>query len=331
MNNRERFLRTLNFKPVDRLPVIEWAWWWDKTIDRWHGEGLPPELTDCDEIRAYFGLDTIRETWVGPRRATCPPAPGHGLPVVYNREDYLAIKKHLYPDVAFDRELFRRWGEEQKAGETIIWIYMDGYFWFPRGLLGIENHLFAFYDQPDLMNEMNRDLMEFNLRIIDQICEVCVPDIMEIAEDLSYNHGPMLSKELFDEFLAPYYRPVTAKLRERGILPFVDTDGDLTECVSWFEENGVQGVEPLERQAGVDPVYIREKHPNVRMIGGFDKTIMHLGEERMRQEFEHMLPAMRSGGFILSIDHQTPPGVSLEDFRLYLSLLREYCEKAGSG
>ena len=61
---------------------------------------------------------------------------------------------------------------------------MDGYFWFPRGLLGIENHLFAFYDQPDLMKEMNQDLMEFNLRIIDQICGVCVPDIMEIAEDL---------------------------------------------------------------------------------------------------------------------------------------------------
>ena len=44
MNNVERFKNLMSFKPVDRLPVIEWAGYWDKTIDRWHGEGLPAEL-----------------------------------------------------------------------------------------------------------------------------------------------------------------------------------------------------------------------------------------------------------------------------------------------
>jgi uroporphyrinogen-III decarboxylase len=55
---------------------------------------------------------------------------------------------------------------------------------------------------------------------------------------------------------------------------------------------------------------------------------MHLGEARMRQEFERLMPAMRQGGFIPSCDHQTPPEVSLEDYRLYVRLLREYCEAA---
>jgi hypothetical protein len=60
------------------------------------------------------------------------------------------------------------------------------------------------------------------------------------------------------------------------------------------------------------------------MIGAFDKTVMHLGEARMRQEFERLLPVMRTGRFLPSVDHQTPPAVSMEDYRLYLSLLREY-------
>ena len=51
---------------------------------------------------------------------------------------------------------------------------------------------------------------------------------------------------------------------------------------------------------------------------------MHLGEQAMRQEFERILPAMKSGGFIPSVDHQTPPDVSLETYRLYVSLLKEY-------
>jgi len=32
----------------------------------------------------------------------------------------------------------------------------------------------------------------------------------------------------------------------------------------------------------------------------------------------------RRGGFIISCDHQTPPGVSYDQYQLYLRLFREY-------
>jgi hypothetical protein len=60
------------------------------------------------------------------------------------------------------------------------------------------------------------------------------------------------------------------------------------------------------------------------MIGHYDKMVMTRGEEAIHQEFERLLPLMRSGGFIPSVDHQTPPGVSLEQYRVYLRLLNEY-------
>ena len=40
MNARERFIKTMNFEKPDRMPMMEWASWWDKTIERWKGEGL---------------------------------------------------------------------------------------------------------------------------------------------------------------------------------------------------------------------------------------------------------------------------------------------------
>jgi hypothetical protein len=33
---------------------------------------------------------------------------------------------------------------------------------------------------------------------------------------------------------------------------------------------------------------------------------------------------MRAGGFIPSVDHQTPPEVGLDAYRVYLRLLEEY-------
>jgi uroporphyrinogen-III decarboxylase len=153
-----------------------------------------------------------------------------------------------------------------------------------------------------------------------------VPTFTTIAEDMSYNHGPMLSKALFDEFLAPYYRRLVPRLRERGVIVMVDTDGDPTRMVPWLEEVGVQGVLPLERQAGVDGMRIREVHPRTMMIGHFDKMVMDRGERAMRAEFERLLPLMRTGGFIPSVDHQTPPHITIEEYRLYRRLLDEYTE-----
>ena len=84
---------------------------------------------------------------------------------------------------------------------------------------------------------------------------------------------------------------------------------------------------PLERQAGVDAAAMRRQFPRFLMIGHYDKMVMPHGEAAMRAEFERLLPAMRSGGFIPSVDHQTPPGVSLDQYRIYLRLLEEYAAK----
>ena len=67
----------------------------------------------------------------------------------------------------------------------------------------------------------------------------------------------------------------------------------------------------------------------MRWIGHFDKMVMDKGEAATRAEFERLLPTAAGGGFLISCDHQTPPGVSYDDYCLYLSLFREYADKAG--
>jgi uroporphyrinogen-III decarboxylase len=81
---------------------------------------------------------------------------------------------------------------------------------------------------------------------------------------------------------------------------------------------------PLERQAGVDGMAIRQQYPEVCMVGHFDKMVMDRGEQAIRDEFERLMPLMKSGGFIPSVDHQTPPHVTIDQYRLYRRLLDEY-------
>ena len=326
MNHVERFRAVMNFQPVDRLPVWEWAMWWDKSIARWHNEGLPRELKHSQvfEIAQYFGLDPYQQFWFSTTQATIEAAQHHTEGMVSNMDDYRRLKPHLYPDHAPAIESMRPWAARQSRGEAVVWATLEGFFWFPRTLMDIERLSYAYYDQPELIHAINQDLLEFNLRLIRQMRPACVPTFMTLAEDMSYNHGPMISKDVFSEFLAPYYRRLIAELNELDIKLIVDTDGDVTLLVPWLLELGVSGVLPLERQAGVDGMKIRQQFPKVFLVGHYNKLVMSQGEAAMRAEFERLVPLMKTGGFIPSVDHQTPPEVSMEQYQTYLRLLAEY-------
>jgi uroporphyrinogen-III decarboxylase len=185
-------------------------------------------------------------------------------------------------------EAMRPWALRQASGEAVVWITLEGCFWFPR---------------------------------------TPIPTFATIAKDMSYNNGQVISEKHFDEFITPYYRRIIPRLEELEIIPLVDTDGDVTRLVPWLLREGIVGVPPLERQAGVDGLAIRRRYPEIGLVGHYDKMVMTRGELAMRNEFERLLSLMRSGRFIPSVDHQTPPGVSLTHYKAYVRLLTEYATR----
>lgn len=265
-----------------------------------------------------------------PRAHNCPAPSGHGAPIIQNENEYEALRPYLYTDqILSDLENDIRAHRRAHEGEDYTyWFTLEGFFWFPRTLFGIENHLFAFYDYPELMHRINQDLVKFHKRTLEVIYSEIEPAFMTFAEDMSYNNGPMLSHEQYNEFMLPYYQELVPTLRAHDTKVLIDTDGFVEPLIPWFLEGGIEGILPLERMAGVDVNRIREDFPDLLMIGGFDKTVMHKGEAAMRAEFERILPAIRSGGYIPSVDHQTPPNVDMDTYRVYMRLLREYAEKS---
>ncbi len=324
MNHVERFRAIMNFEPVDRLPRWEWAMWWDKTIERWHGEGLPKELDDVFEIHEYFGLDPYKQFWFSTNEPTIEAVQHHVDGGVSDMDDYERFLPHLFPDHSAAIETMEPWAARQAEGEAVVWITFEGFFWFPRTLMGFVKLMYAFIEQPELIHRMNEDLLRFNLGLLEQIEKACVPTFMTIAEDMSFNNGPMIGEGMFEEFVAPYYRRMLARVKEMNMLTIVDTDGDVTMMVPWLKSVGVEGVLPLERQAGVDGMKLREQFPDFALVGHYNKMVMRHGEDSMRQEFERLVPLMKTGGFIPSVDHQTPPGVSLDQYRIYLKLLEQF-------
>ena len=330
MTAAERFKKYLAGEPVDRCPAIEWAPWWNLTVERWRGEGLPDSADTNERIQDYFGLDKCLHIWASYKTADTPKPAGHGLGIMEDEEDWAKVKKTLFPPVekVASPAFLEYMQKARERGDTITRFTVDGFFWYPRVLFGIENHLYSFYDYPELYMEMCEAYSDWLIELFRYIFSNYKFDFMTFAEDMSYNNGPMLSKECFDQFLAPFYKKVIPVIHEYGVPVIIDSDGDITKAVDWYAEVGADGMLPLERKAGVDVSTYLDKQPQMSFIGHFDKMCMKFGKEAMREEFERILPSMKRGKVIVSVDHQTPPDVPIDYYKDYVELLYEYCAKA---
>ena len=142
------------------------------------------------DIAEYFGLDPYQQFWFSTTDDTIEAVQHHVEGIVSNMDDYLRLRPNFFPDHGQAIESMRPWARRQADGEAVVWITLEGYFWFPRTLMGFTKISLAFYDQPELIHQINQDLTDFNLQILDQVEKTCVPTFATIAEDMSYNHGP---------------------------------------------------------------------------------------------------------------------------------------------
>jgi len=330
MKAGERFRNYIDGKEIDRLPMIEWAPFWTETLERWAKEGVDTKINsffDYRRIQREFGLDGCLQTYYTWRTEKTPVAKSFGVGIMKDEGDYQKIKKTLFrePSEFYNREFYQKLKEV--SDDTVHWFTVEGFFWMPRELFGVEDHLFAFYDYPELLHEICSDYTEWLKKVFEFIGNNYKFDFMTFAEDMSYNSGPMISKQLFDEFLAPYYKKLIPILKSMDVPVVIDSDGDITDAVDWYGDVGADGMLPLERRAGVDVAEYIKKRPNMFFIGHFDKTVMSSGEDAMRKEFERIMPSWQKGKVIPAVDHQTPPDVSVENYKTYIKLLKEYSSK----
>ena len=148
MTTRERFRRVMiGDAAVDRLPAIEWAYWWDKTLELWYGQGLPRGLDEA-AMADFVGIDRNTQFWLPHKTPDCPRETSHGRGIVENESDYERLRPYLLPENAVQQMLpkIRQTLPFYENGQTLVWYTLDGFFWWPRTLLGIENHLYSFPD-----------------------------------------------------------------------------------------------------------------------------------------------------------------------------------------
>lgn len=257
-------------------------------------------------------------------------------PVITEEEDWPLLKERIESELEHYcsneklREIYGKYTDGHRNGGFSIRFRASGFFWTARELLGVEEHLIAFYEMPELLHEINDFILEKYLEYFDKIFSLIQPEVILFEEDLSGVNGPMISPEMFDEFIGAYYKKLIPFLKKKGVKNvFVDTDGDFRQLIPNMLAAGVDGFLPVDVNAGMDIVEVRRQFPGVKLIGGFNKLAIADGKEAIDKEFERLMPVIRQGGYIPGADHQVAPSTSLENYRYYLECLKEAMKDAG--
>ena len=203
-----------------------------------------------------------------------------------------------------------------------------GFFGSLRYLMGEIRLLTSYYDQPDLIKEIINYLVHFWIEVFYPLLEKIKPDCFLMWEDMCYKTGPLISPEIFREFMLPAYQKFTSFLKDEGVdIIIVDTDGNCWKLIPLFMEGGVTGIYPMEVAAGMDVVEVRKKFPRLQITGGIDKRVLAQDKSSIDKELKAKVPYMvKRGGYIPHVDHNIPPDVPFENFIYYRKRLEELIE-----
>ena len=206
------------------------------------------------------------------------------------------------------------------AGQMVTQHCIGGYMYL-RALVGPEDLLYLFVDNPRLVHKMMQRWLELADAVTARVQQHVAADVLFLAEDICYNHGLLISPDMVREFLFPYYQQLLANMRSRQQQPLLfqlDTDGNVNEAVDLYRSIGMQSMLPFEVAAENDLVALARKHPDLVMSGGIDKRILAAGPRAIDAYLERVMPYMvKRGGFIPTCDHGVPDDVSYASYCHY--------------
>lgn len=344
----------MRYQSVDRRP-LHLVGPWPDTLQRWYREGLPRDT----DLNAYFGLQPLSTINLSPNMGVHPAfeqrtleetattrifMDGYGRKVL-DFKDHTSMPEWLeFPvkspsdlrqvldehyqvdnlDERFPADYEARVRQAAASGNVVL---VDGgcYYWTLRSLAGVEYASYLFYDAPELVDEL---FERYNLVVMESLRRATAltkVDCIGFGEDIAFKTGPLISPDMFRQFILPRYRRAMEFARSKGIeFTWYDSDGDLRAFIPEYLSIGITTYAPCEVAAGMSPVELRKQFGRVvRMIGGIDKREIAKGRAAIDAEIERNRPLIDEGGYIPAIDHSVSADISFDNYRYFVEKLQQ--------
>lgn len=348
MTTKERFTRMYEHRDADRVPIMDHPW--RETISRWRQEGMP-----TDDYVAYFELDRVSgisadyspryeskiieetndyaiyttgwgatlKSWKG--KASTPEFLDFR---VKNRETWADAKARMTlardrVDWAYLQKNYKSWREE---GYWII-----GHLWFGfdvahSWMSGTERILMAMLDDPEWCMDIFNTYLDINLAMMDMIWDAGYTfDEINWPDDMGYKGTQFFSMDLYRTLLKPVHQRAIDWAHAKGVKVRLHSCGDIRPLIPELVGMGLDGLNPLEVKAGVDPLEVKRLYGHTLLLHGGINAVLWDNADAIIAEIERVVPVLKqNGGYIFASDHSIPDTVSFENFRRIVDAAKSF-------
>ena len=286
-------------------------------------------ISEDDEYLRYIDIDGVKRIF----SKTTGVLPSALENVINDRSGWEKLKSERLNLEDIRGRFPANWNElveEYRSGDYVVTLggYPHGYFGTLAHLMGYEQLFYNYFDQPELIHDVQKTFTEVWLAVYEEVLSEIDVDLFIIWEDMSAGTGSMVSPAMITEFMVPYYKRLTAFLKEHGVNTiFIDTDGDCFDIIHLFVEAGITGMYPIEVSCGMDLVRIRKTFPELQLMGGIPKSEIRHGRQRIDEILEPVGEVLKTGGYIPFGDHLIPPEVPWNEFKYYREKLNGMIEE----
>lgn len=133
-----------------------------------------------------------------------------------------------------------------RENKLVKFILESGPFERLHSLVGFEEAMVSMYTEPEAFLELIEAITDSKIDLIHRIARYYKPDGLCVFDDLGSAGGPLMSLEMYREFIKPSHKRIVEAIRGHGIIAFQHSCGKMQTFLDDLAEIGVQVINPLQ-------------------------------------------------------------------------------------
>ena len=212
-------------------------------------------------------------------------------------------------------------------GERFIAFHISPDFFSAAFLRGFPEILMDFLDNPQLAHRVLKMVNEYYCTVARLGIEARA-DAVVLAGDWAGNGGPFMSPAQFREFVLPCFVKAMNTVHAAGGYAIKHSDGNLWPILDMLVDTGVNAINPIQPDAGMDIGEVKQKYGHrVCLFGNIDCGYT-LSEAPVEQVIQEVKDAIRKagpgGGYIMASSNSLHSSVKPENYRALVETTRTY-------
>ncbi|MGO8694853.1 MAG: uroporphyrinogen decarboxylase family protein [Rectinemataceae bacterium] len=202
-----------------------------------------------------------------------------------------------------------------------------GFSLFERAwsLTGMEELMVWMITEPSFVHDLLDRITLYNIALINQAADIGGIDCVHLGDDWGSQHGPLISPEMWREYVKPRFKRTCDAVKARGLALSLHCCGNVEALMPDIVECGVDVFDPFQPEAMDIWKLYRDFGNRLAFWGGLSvQSIFPYGTvQDVQIEGERLIREMGSnGGYILAPSHALTDDIPPQNIQAFIDLAK---------